>query len=80
MGKKIASAGVRQGKKISRLKTEFETSPDGSVKTDANENRIHKRRYATAEGGYYSGDGINRAHITPDNMAKVLEESKNDGK
>gem|GEM_PF-5513122 len=31
-------------------------------------------------GAYYSGDGINRAHITPDNMAKVLEESKNDGK
>ena len=49
--KEFASAGVRQGKKISRSKTEFETNPDGSVKKDANGNRIHKRRYATFEGG-----------------------------
>ncbi|MCE1948304.1 EF-hand domain-containing protein [Enterobacter hormaechei] len=79
--KEFASAGVRQGKEISRSKTEFETNPDGSVKTDTNGNRIHKRRYATIEGmSYYSGDGINRSHITPDDMVKVLEESKNEGK
>ncbi|EBF0273821.1 hypothetical protein DB992_06000 [Salmonella enterica] len=79
--KEFASAGVHLGKEISRSKTEFETNPDGTVKIDANGNKIHKRRHATIEGAsYYSGDGINRAHITPDDMVKVLEESKNEGK
>lgn len=69
------------GKEISRSKTEFEINSDGSIKIDVNGNRIHKRRYASAEGvSYYSGDGINHAHIMPDDMVRVLKESKNEGK
>lgn len=79
--KEFTSAGVRLGKEISRSKTEFEINFDGSIKIDAHGNRIHKRRYAAVEGvSYYSGDGINRAHIMPEDMFRVFEESKNEGK
>jgi hypothetical protein len=78
--KEFASAGVRKGKEISPSKTEFETNPDGSFVRDKKGNKIHKRRYAKTEGvSYYSDDGINKAHIKPDDMVKVLEESKNEG-
>ncbi|MCU2795762.1 hypothetical protein N8S06_03120 [Enterobacter hormaechei subsp. xiangfangensis] len=78
--KEFASAGVRKGKEISPSKTEFETNPDGSFVRDKIGNKIHKRRYAKTEGvSYYSDDGINKAHIKPDDMVKVLEESKNEG-
>ncbi|EOL8935535.1 hypothetical protein ACM92B_002031 [Cronobacter dublinensis] len=40
---------------------------------------VHKRRYASIEGmSYYSGDGVNKAHIMPDDMVKALRESKNE--
>ncbi|GAB1437435.1 hypothetical protein MASR2M36_01660 [Providencia sp.] len=39
---------------------------------------ISRGRKARFEGeSYYSGDGLNRAHIMPDEMVKALEESKN---
>lgn len=39
---------------------------------------ISRGRNARFEGeSYYSGDGLNRAHIMPDEMVKALEESKN---
>lgn len=35
-------------------------------------------RVATFEGSsYYQGDGLNSAHILPDQMVKALRESKN---
>ncbi|MDK9583241.1 MULTISPECIES: hypothetical protein [Enterobacteriaceae] len=79
--KEFASAGVRKGKEISPSKTEFETLPDGNFKLDSKGHKIHKRRFAKSEGvSYYSGDGVNAAHIKPDDMVKVLMESKNEGK
>lgn len=79
--KEFASAGVRKGKEIGPSKTEFETLPDGSFKLDSKGHKIHKRRIAQAEGvSYYSGDGVNVAHIKPDDMVRVLIESKNEGK
>nr|WP_229655751.1 hypothetical protein [Pantoea sp. 201603H] len=79
--KEFASAGVRKGKEISRSKTEYERNPDGSIKRDSKGRKIHKRRYAQVEGvSYYSGDGINKAHIKPDEMIQVLEGSKNENK
>ncbi|MEI9538745.1 hypothetical protein V5081_15535 [Enterobacter cancerogenus] len=79
--KEFASAGVRKGKEISPSKTEFETLPDGSFKLDSKGHKIHKRRIAQSEGvSYYSGDGVNVAHIKPDDMVRVLVESKNEGK
>ncbi|MEZ6876735.1 hypothetical protein [Enterobacter sp. KBR-315C3_2022] len=77
--KEFASAGVRKGKEISPSKTEFETNSDGSFVRDKKGNKIHKKRYAQAEGvSYYSDDGINKAHIKPGDMVKVLEDSKNE--
>lgn len=79
--KEFASAGVRKGNEISPSKTEFETLPDGNFKLDSKGHKIHKRRFAKSEGvSYYSGDGVNAAHIKPDDMVKVLMESKNEGK
>ena len=79
--KEFASAGVRKGKEISPSKTEFETLPDGNFKLDSKGHKIHKKRFAKSEGvSYYSGDGVNAAHIKPDDMVKVLMESKNEGK
>lgn len=77
--KEFASAGVRKGKEISPSKTEFETNSDGSFVRDKKGNKIHKKRYAQVEGvSYYSGDGINKAHLKPDDMVKVLKDSKNE--
>ncbi len=40
---------------------------------------MRKRRIAFTEGvSYYSDDGINKALIKPDEMIRVLEESKNE--
>lgn len=78
--KEFASAGVRKGKEISPSKTEFETLPDGSFKLDSDGHKMPKRRFAQVEGvSYYSGDGVNVAHIKPDDMVRVLVESKNEG-
>nr|MDI7687192.1 hypothetical protein [Cronobacter malonaticus] len=79
--KEFASAGVRKGKEIIPSKTEFEKLPDGTFKVDSKGHKIHKRRFAESEGvSYYSGDGVNAAHIKPDDMVRVLMESKNEGK
>lgn len=79
--KEFSSAGVRKGKEISRSKTEFERNEDGSFKLNKNNKKIGIRRWAQSEGvSYYSGDGINKAHISPDEMVNVLEESKNESK
>ena len=40
---------------------------------------ISKGRTAHIEGiSYYSGDGLNRSHIMPDEMVAILEESRNE--
>ncbi|EOU9513069.1 hypothetical protein ACOJCK_003009 [Cronobacter dublinensis] len=77
--KEFASAGVRKGKPISPSKSEFEKNPDGDFKLDNKGKRMRKRRVALTEGvSYYSDDGINKALIKPDEMIRVLEESKNE--
>ena len=70
--KEFASAGVRKGKPLSpRLLRDKNGNP---VKKDGNYVRIP--RTARFEGeSFYSGDGLNVAHITPDNMVKALAES-----
>ena len=79
--KEFASAGVRKGKEITPSKTEFEMLPNGDFKLDNKGHKIRKRRFAQSEGiSYYSGDGINVAHIKPDDMVRVLMESKNESK
>ncbi|EJS4655532.1 hypothetical protein NWX02_004308 [Salmonella enterica] len=79
--KEFASAGVRKGKEISRSRTEFEKDENGKFKRDKRNRKIGIRRWAQNEGvSYYSGDGINKAHISPDEMIRVLEESKNENK
>ena len=73
----FASAGVRKGKRISPIKQRDE---NGNVVKDANGKPIWIERTASVEGeSYYSGDGLNAAHILPDEMVKVLEESKRNG-
>ena len=40
--------------------------------------KISRNRIAESEGvSYYTGDGLNKAHILPDKMKELLEESKN---
>lgn len=76
--KEFSSGGVRKGKEISRSKTEFEKDENGDFKRDENNKRIGIRRWAQNEGvSYYSGDGINKAHTSPEEMVLVLEDSKN---
>jgi muramidase (phage lysozyme) len=66
----FASAGVRAGKEI---------SPKNIKKIINGEIVIEKeKRYAKGGESYYSGDGYNNAHITPDEMTAALEESKNE--
>jgi len=73
----FASAGVRKGKKISPIKQRDE---NGNVIRDENGKPILIQRTASIEGeSYYSGDGLNTAHILPDEMVRALEESKRNG-
>jgi hypothetical protein len=73
----FASAGVRKGKKISAIP---QVDEDGNVVKDENGQVIKVSRTASFEGeSYYSGDGLNTAHTLPDEMVKVLEESKRNG-
>lgn len=73
----FASAGVRKGKRISPIAQRDE---DGNLVKDENGKKIMIERTASVEGeSYYSGDGLNAAHILPDEMVKVLEESKRNG-
>lgn len=77
----FASAGVQKGREISRDPKEFERDEKGHIKTDKNNLKIQKRRWAQVDGvSYYSGDGLNKAHIMPNEMIRKLEESKNAGK
>lgn len=77
----FASAGVQKGREISRDPNEYERDADGHIKFDDRNRKIHKRRWAQADGvSYYSGDGLNKAHIMPDEMIRKLEESKNAGR
>ncbi|MDA8486834.1 hypothetical protein NNO07_27565 [Pseudomonas resinovorans] len=70
----FASAGVRKGKRISPTK---QRDANGKVINNADGKPIWIERTAGIEGeSYYSGDGLNTAHILPDEMVKVLEESK----
>ncbi|WP_271784928.1 DUF4280 domain-containing protein [Aquimarina algiphila] len=67
--KEWASIGVEKGKKISNIK----------VKENGKE--VLKSRVATKGGeSYYSGDGLNKAHITPEQIKNVLINSKNENK
>ncbi|MCX0433359.1 hypothetical protein OD808_21015 [Aeromonas veronii] len=70
----FASAGVRKGKEIS---PKLMRDENGKIMRDKDGKPIKKRRFARFEGeSYYSGDGLNVAHIMPDKMVEVLEESK----
>lgn len=63
-----ASIGVEKGKRIS----------DKVVKK---EGKITKTiRYAEGGESYYTGDGLNKAHITPEQIKNVLINSKNESK
>lgn len=73
----FASASVRKGKRISPIKQRDE---NGNVVRDKNGKPILIQRTASVEGeSYYSGDGLNAAHILPDEMLRALEESKRNG-
>lgn len=39
--------------------------------------RLVPRGAEVEEESYYSGDGLNKAHLLPDTMIKSLENSKN---
>ncbi|SNV34693.1 Uncharacterised protein [Chryseobacterium taklimakanense] len=64
-----ASIGVEKGKRIS----------DKIIKKDK---KVVKRIVRHAEGGesYYAGDGLNKSHITPEQMKNALINSKNENK
>lgn len=65
-----ASVGVEKGKKIS----------DKVVK-DKNGKVISRvERYAQGGESYYAGDGLNKSHITPEQIKNVLIKSKNGNK
>lgn len=77
--KEFASAGVRKGRLISRSNKEFEKNEDGTYKLDKNKKRIGVQRRALSEGvSFYSGDGVNKSHISPEEMVRVLKESKDE--
>lgn len=64
-----ASIGVEKGKRIS----------DKVIKKDK---KIVKRIVRYAEGGesYYAGDGLNKSHITPEQIKTALINSKDANK
>ncbi|WP_282116359.1 peptidoglycan DD-metalloendopeptidase family protein [Cellulophaga baltica] len=62
--KEWASIGVEKGKKISSIKV----------------NGVYIDRVAKGGESYYSGDGLNKAHITPEKIKKALIDSKNENK
>lgn len=63
-----ASIGVEKGKRISDKKT----------KKDGKD--IILKRYAEGGESYYAGDGLNNAHITPQQIRNALINSKNANK
>ncbi|EAV1167022.1 hypothetical protein CSM33_004582 [Salmonella enterica subsp. diarizonae] len=75
----FASVGVKQGKPICPDPHEYEKNPDRSFVVDKNHHRIHKKRYASADGiGYYNGDKLNKVFIMPDDLIQKLKDSKNE--
>lgn len=73
----FASAGVRRGKRISPIK---QRDANGDVVRDADGKPVWVERTASFEGqSYYAGDGLNTAHILPDEMVESLRESKANG-
>jgi len=76
--KEFASAGVRLGKRISP-KREVIKDENGRPKLNHGK-KMYKvtQRTAQVEGeSYYAGDGLNKAHLLPNDMIKALEDSKN---
>ncbi|WP_185147012.1 peptidoglycan-binding domain-containing protein, partial [Chryseobacterium echinoideorum] len=65
-----ASVGVEKGKRIS-----------DKVKKDKNGKVISRtERYAHGGESYYAGDGLNKSHITPEQIKNALINSKNANK
>lgn len=70
---KCASAGVQKGREISCDPNEYERDADGNIKLGDRNRKIHKPRWAQENGvSYYSDDGLNKAHIMPDVMIRIL--------
>ncbi|MFS4474555.1 peptidoglycan-binding domain-containing protein [Chryseobacterium sp. T20] len=67
--KEWASIGVEEGRRIS----------DKKIKKGKKVISIIKR-YAKGGESYYAGDGLNKAHITPEQIKNVLINSKNENK
>jgi hypothetical protein len=61
-----ASIGVEKGKKISDKKIKM------------GEKIIYEERYAEGGESYYKGDGLNKAHISPEEIKESLIKSKNE--
>jgi hypothetical protein len=73
--KEFASAGVRQGKKISSIV--LKDAAGVPILHPVTHKKQWVERHAQSEGvSFYQGDGLNSAHITPDEMVCALEESK----
>jgi len=66
--KEWASIGVEKGNRIS----------DQKIKVG--EKITYKKRYAKGGESYYAGDGLNKAHVTPEEIKNVLINSKNNYK
>lgn len=77
--KEFASAGVRKGKKISSII--LKDAAGKPVLHPVTRKKQFVERYAESEGvSFYQGDGLNTAHITPEEMVRALKESKENGK
>lgn len=75
--KEFASAGVRKGKAISPKKEPVLDEQGRPVYEDGKKKYKLIPRVAQVEGeSYYSGDGFNKAHISPVEMMESLKESK----
>lgn len=76
--KEFASAGVRKGKPISPKREVIKDEEGKPVLEHGKKKYKIIPRAAQVEGeSYYAGDGLNKAHILPNEMVRVLEESKN---
>ncbi|MCT4673816.1 MAG: hypothetical protein N4A37_11310 [Prolixibacteraceae bacterium] len=62
--KEWASIGVQKGKRIS------------DKKITKGDKVTYKIRHAKGGESYYAGDGLNKAHISPDEIKSALEKSK----
>ena len=77
--KEFASAGVRRGKKISSII--LKDAAGKPILHPVTYKKQFVERYAESEGvSFYQGDGLNTAHITPEEMVHALIESKENDK